>query len=102
MITEKQTQKIIREAPASGKKAIELRDDGERGAGRLTLVIKPRAGRVTAEFYAVYYLRGKRAKTKLGSDPTRSIAQARRKFPKDYAPAASAGQDPTAPRRPPA
>ena len=48
MITEKQVQKALRDAPASGKGAIELRDHGERGAGRLVIIVKPRTGRVTA------------------------------------------------------
>src|SRR5882672_268731 len=98
MITDKQIQKAIREAPAGGKER-ELRDDGERGAGRLVLVIKPRTGRVTAEFYAVYYRGGRRAKAKLGSYPAMTVAEARRQFLTEYAPAISAGQDPTAARR---
>ena len=49
MITDKQIQKALREAPASGQKVIELRDDGERGSGRLVMMVKPRKARVTAE-----------------------------------------------------
>jgi integrase len=99
MITEKQVQKIIKEATASGKKSIELKDHGERGAGRLALVIRPRAGTESVAWYAVYYLRGKRTKTKLGSYPTMSIAEARRRFHTECAPALSAGQDPAAAKR---
>jgi hypothetical protein len=98
MITDKQIQKVIREAPAVGKDR-ELRDDGARGAGRLVLVIKPKAGRVAAEWYAVFHSLGKRAKAKLGSYPAMTVADARRAFFKDYAPAILAGQDPTAARR---
>jgi len=93
MITDKQIQKAIREAPAGGKER-ELRDDGERGAGRLVLVIKPRTGRVTAEFYAVYYRGGRRAKAKLGSYPTIPVVEARSKFLMDYAPVIAAGGEP--------
>jgi hypothetical protein len=37
MITDKQNQKTIREACAKGKDAIELKDGGERGSGRLAI-----------------------------------------------------------------
>jgi hypothetical protein len=63
----------------------EFRDHGERGAGRLRLVVKPRAGRVTAEWYAVYYLGGKRAKAKPGSHATMTVAEPRRIFLTEYA-----------------
>jgi hypothetical protein len=42
MITDKQIQKTIREACANGKDAIELKDGGERGSGRLAIIVKPR------------------------------------------------------------
>jgi hypothetical protein len=67
MITETQIKNAIRNAPASGKTSIELRDDGERGAGRLALLIRPFKDRVTAEFYAVWYRGGKRRSTKIAS-----------------------------------
>jgi integrase len=99
MITEKQIQKAIREAAAGGKAGKELRDDGERGTGRLVLWIKPRGARVTAEWYAVFYRGGKRAKAKLGSYPAMSVAEARRVFLTDYAPVISGGSDPKAAKR---
>jgi integrase len=99
MITDKKIQQVVRNAPASGKNVIELRDDGERGTGRLVLVIKPRAGRVTVEWYAVFFRRGKRAKAKIGSYPTMTVAEGRRIFLNEYAPAISAGLDPTAAKR---
>ena len=36
----RQVQKVIREASASGKKSVELKDPGERGAGRLTIIVR--------------------------------------------------------------
>src|SRR6266404_5201478 len=99
MITEKHIQKTIREAPAGARRSIELKDPGERGAGRLALVVRPMAGRVSAEWYAIYYRRGRRVKIKLGSYPAMSIAEARRKFLTEYATAISAGQDPAAANR---
>jgi hypothetical protein len=53
MITDRQVQKAIPEAPASGKKSIELKDPGERGAGRLALIVRALANGVVAEWYAV-------------------------------------------------
>ena len=77
MITDKQIQKTIREACANGKDAIELKDGGERGSGRLAIIVKPRRpGRMTAEWYAVLYRRGKRTKAKLGSYPAMTVAEA--------------------------
>jgi integrase len=94
MITEKQIRKALRNAPASGKGAIELRDHGERGAGRLVIIVKPRTGRVTAEWYAVFFRRGMRAKAKLGSYPAMTVAEARLAFLTYYAPAIRAGDVP--------
>jgi integrase len=96
MITDKQIQKAMREAPASGKGSIELKDPGERGAGRLAIVIRPMAGRVAAEWYAVYYRGGKRVTAKLGSYPTMPVVEARAKFQTDYAPGISSGENPSA------
>jgi len=96
MINDKQIQKAIREAPASGKRAIELRDPGPRGTGRLTLVVRAFEGRVSADWYAVYYRNGKRAMSKLGSYPAMPIIEARAKFQSEYAPAIAAGALPAA------
>ncbi len=43
MITDKQIQKTIREACANGKDAIELKDGGERGSGRLAIPRRSRS-----------------------------------------------------------
>jgi integrase len=91
MITDKQIQKAMREAPASGKRSIELKDPGERGAGRLAIVIRPMAGRVAAEWYAVCYRAGKRVMAKLGSYPIMPVVEARSTFQRDYAPSISSG-----------
>jgi len=91
VITDKKIQKMIREAPMSGKRSIELKDPGERGSGRLAIVIRPMAGRVAAEWYAVYYRGGKRVVSKLGSYPTMPVAEARSTFQRDYAPSISSG-----------
>jgi len=98
MVTDKQIQKALRDA-AARKSSIELKDPGERGAGRLAIVIRPMATRVAAEWYAVFYRAGKRATAKLGSYPTMPVAEARRVFLSDYAPAISAGQSPAVAKR---
>jgi integrase len=98
MITDKQLQKAMREAPGVGK-VIELRDDGERGSGRLVMMVKPRQARVTAEWYAVFHYNGRRAKAKIGSYPALTVAEARRIFQTDYAPVIITGRDPREDRR---
>jgi hypothetical protein len=94
MTTEKQIRSSLRNAPTSGRKSIQLTDDGERGAGRLALLIRPFKDRVTAVWYALYYRNGKRVSTKIASYPALSLAEARKKFREDYAPTISTGGDP--------
>jgi hypothetical protein len=77
MLTEAQIRKAVAGAVASGKKSIELNDGGERGAGRLALLIRPSTGRMTVEWYAVWYREGKRVSTKISGYPTLSLAEAR-------------------------
>src|SRR5271169_2871768 len=98
MITDKQIQKALRDA-AARKKSIELKDPGERGAGRLAIVIRPMATRVAAEWYAVFYRDGRRSTAKLGSYPTMAVAEARRVFLTEYAPAISVGESPAVAKR---
>jgi hypothetical protein len=49
---------------------------------------------VSTEWYAVYYRLGKRTLSKIGNYPTMSLADARKKFREEYAPAISAGAEP--------
>jgi len=94
MITDKQIQKAIRQAPDMGKK-IELRDPGPRGSGRLTMAVRPfPGGRVASEWYAVYYRGGRRCMAKLGSYPEMTIVAARAIFASDYVTAIAAGLQP--------
>jgi hypothetical protein len=55
----------------------------------------------TAEFYAVWYRSSRRLMSKLGSYPTISLADARKRFREELAPAISSGAEPasTAARR---
>jgi integrase len=94
MITETAIKAAIRNAPTSRKRAIELKDGGERGAGRLSIQIRALKETVAAEWYAVYYRDGKRVMTKIGSYPTLSVTDARKRFREEYAPTISAGAEP--------
>lgn len=60
--------------------------DGEgRGTGRLILVLKPMPTRVTAEWMAQQWRAGRRTKSKIGSYPAVSLAEAREIFKRDFA-----------------
>jgi integrase len=95
MITESQIKAAIR--AAAGKPRTELHDRGARGAGRLVLVIRGKgtAAAPSAEFFAAWYRSGKRVMSKLGSHPAISLADARKRFREEFAPAISSGAEPT-------
>jgi integrase len=60
--------------------------DGEgRGTGRLVLILKPMPNRVTAEWMAQQWRNGRRTKSKIGSYPAMSLAEAREIFKRDFA-----------------
>ena len=91
MITESQIKAAIRSALTRPKQRIELKDDGERGAGRLAIMVRAHKGRVSAEWYAVYYRGERRRMAKLGAYPAMSLADARKKFRVGSAPVEIAG-----------
>lgn len=97
------TQKDIKVATASvaeGKvPKIELKDDGPRGGGRLTLAIRPKGEGVTSEWYAVWHHDGQRKSTKLGSFPGMSLKEARDLFRTYYQAEILDGRNPVGPRR---
>src|ERR1700687_5541393 len=94
MITESQIKAAIRVA-AAGKPRTELHDRGARGAGRLILVVRGKgtAAAPSAEFFAAWYRSGKRVMAKLGSHPAISLADARKRFREEFAPAISSGDE---------
>jgi integrase len=94
MITESQIKAAVRRVTAGETPRIDLRDDGERGAGRLALIVRRLGAKVATEWYAIYYRDGKRSLSKVGSYPTMALAAARKKFREEYAPAISAGAEP--------
>jgi integrase len=95
VITEVGIKAALKGAPASGKRSIELRDEGERGAGRLTLLIRLVRKGMISEWYVVWYRNEKRRMLKIGTYPLMPLATARKTFREEYAPAISAGGDPT-------
>jgi integrase len=99
MITEAGIRGALKLAPTSGKKSIELKDDGERGAGRLMLLIRPMPKRIISEWYAVWHRevhgRSRRRMLKIGIYPLMPLSAARKAFREEYAPAISTGADPT-------
>lgn len=92
MITETAIKSAIAAAPKK-QKAVELKDKGERGAGRLVLVVRPFDGRVSAEWYAYSYRGGRRASAKIGNYPTLPLASARKEFREKFAPTISSGKN---------
>jgi integrase len=64
----------------------ETLSDGEgRGTGRLVLFLRPMPKRVLAEWMAQQWRDGRRTKSKIGSYPTLSLADARAIFQRDFA-----------------
>jgi hypothetical protein len=82
MITESKIKAALRAATTADKPRLELRDGGMRGAGRLVLIIRGNgdAEAPTSEFYACWYRDGHRRMLKLGSYPTISLAEARKRL----------------------
>jgi len=98
MITEAAIKAAMKRLPASGKKGVELRDTGPRGAGRLVISIRMRDQRFTVEWYAQWWRDEKRKMLKFGTFPEMTVAEARTTFQKDYQPDLLAGRDPVGPK----
>lgn len=62
-----------------------ITDGGGRGTGRLILILKPMPMRVTVEWMAQQWRDGRRVKSKIGSYPALSLAEAREIFRRDFA-----------------
>jgi integrase len=76
---------------AKTQKQESLADGEGRGTGRLVLLIKPMPTRVTSDWYAQQWSGGKRTKSKLGSYPSMSLADAREVFARDFSDAIQKG-----------
>jgi integrase len=98
VLSEATIRATVRNASASGKALVELKDGGGKGEGRLALFVRVASGRMTTEWYAVWWRDGKRKLIKIGAYPTTGLSDARKSFREDYAPDISAGRNPTGPR----
>ena len=96
MITDRQIKGAISKAEA-GQRRIVLRDSGERGAGRLVLIVRKLKARIVSEWYAIFFRDEKRRLTKIGSYPALSLLDARTRFRDEYAPVIRAGGQPSNP-----
>lgn len=97
MMTDRQIRAAITSVVRGQQAQIQLKDEGPRGGGRLTLLVRPTKMAPSAEFYATWYRDGERRSTKLGTYPPISLAEARRQFREDYQPDIMAGRDPHGP-----
>ena len=95
MITQSQIDGAFRRAAALpvGKK-IEIKDDGEQGAGRLALILRRGKNEVTAHWFALWWRSGRRQYTKIKSYSEMSLKGARAAFRAEYTSAISLGADP--------
>jgi integrase len=93
MIIDSQIKAAIKRVNA-GTSRVELRDNGDRGSGRLTLVVRNFRTQITCEWYALFYRDGKRRLAKLGVYPMLSLVEARKHFRNEYAPTILAGAQP--------
>jgi integrase len=98
LITELAIRATISGVVEGKRPSAELRDQGERGAGRLALFVRRTKNRVTSEWYATWTRAGRRMTAKMGSYPTMSLASARKLFRSDFLPAILKGENPVGPR----
>lgn len=98
MITDLSIKNAIGSVTAGRKPRVELKDGGERGAGRLVLVVRLCTRRTAAEWYAQWYREGRRCLTKMGTYPGLTLSAARKLFREEYLPSIMQGRDPTGPR----
>jgi integrase len=100
MISEPLIKAAISRVSAKEKKLVELRDGKVRGAGRLMLRVRSSAIGATAEFFALYHRDGRRALAKVGAYDAEgrnggmTLAMARDRFRKEFAPAIFSGAEP--------
>lgn len=94
MLTEAGIKAAIRKAQTSDKAQIVLKDGGARGTGRLALIVRQMAARVSSEWYAIYFRSGKRRLSKIGVYPSLGLSEARERFRREYEPTIAAGAEP--------
>jgi hypothetical protein len=77
---------------------IELKEGYERGAGRMTLILRTTNSGFSAEWHAAWSREGDRKMTKFGAYPETSLAKARVIYRQNYAPFILKGANPTGTR----
>ena len=97
-ITDLSIRNAIAKVRAGANARIELRDGGERGAGRLVMLVRKTTDGHSAEWYAQWHRDGARLTTKLGSYPSLGLAAARKLFREEFAPEILAGRNPSGSR----
>lgn len=70
----------VRKVERRQAKQVTLKDGYGRGGGRLALMVRPAKHGVTAEWYAVQHVNGRRTLAKIGVYPQLTLADARGKF----------------------
>jgi hypothetical protein len=80
MLTDAEIQRALR-----AKKQTQLKEGSGKGTGRLVLSIRVTEKRTIAEWYVQQWLNGRKRTSKLGSYPTLSLAEARKRFNSDFA-----------------
>jgi integrase len=98
MMTDKAIRSAISGVASGGKPRAELKDDGPRGGGRLTLSIRKSAAGATSEWYAVWHRNTEKHSTKIGTYPGVSLFKARDLFRVNYQPDILSGKNPQGPR----
>jgi integrase len=98
MMTNQAIRSAIQSVVRKEKKRIDLADPGPKGAGRLTLIIRPTSQGASTEWYACWQLDGQRHSTKMGTYPTLTLAAARQLYRADYEPEILSGKSPRGPR----
>lgn len=97
MLTDIAIKNAIRSCVAASA-TVTLTDGGQRGGGRLTLLVRPMSQHPTAEWYAAWYRDGRRHLTKIGRYPTLGLKEARALFRESYLPDILDGRNPMGPR----
>ena len=98
MITDGLIRSAITSCTRGKQQHITLKDPGERGGGRLMLLVRANKGGASAEWYVAWQGDLVRKSTKIGSDPAMTLEEARAEFRENYQPALLEGRDPLGPR----
>lgn len=86
MLTEIEIRNTINGCKGNSEARVELRDIGERGGGKLMLIVRGGAKRPSAEWYVHHYNQGRRAMKKIGAYPTVKLAEARTIYREQFQP----------------